>query len=223
MMRSEDSINSLIDDSQWKGGWYQDITFPSGERSVSTTLDFDRHESRGLAKWKFIEPYLAKEKTEGSRFMDIGCNAGLHLVKASERYSHLYGIDSSVYFLRQCRYVLRKFGVKARIYCQSALDFDFGKLPEIDMTILVNSLYWLNYSDERGYVENADTRLHDFMEKLGGKTKRVVLIGSQGIRRIGGDLDLTLPFVREHLTIVEHRKAPMADRMLNVIYATRKN
>lgn len=213
-MKSKDTIKSLVDDTKWRGGWYQDITFPDGSRTVSTTVDFEKHPSRSLKKWEIIEPYLS-----GGRFLDIGCNAGGYLVKASKYYGKLYGIESSEHFLKQCRYVLECFGVNAKLFCSPALDFDFSQLPIMDTTIMVNALYWLAYSDERGYVQNAESRLHKFMDTLKTKTKELILIGGEAVPRIGGELGRTVNFVGQHFDIVESRMVPFPDRMLNFIHA----
>ena len=215
--KSEPSIESFIDDNKWRGGWYQDITFPDGRRTISTTVDFDKHPTRSLAKWDIVEPFLTNGK-----FLDIGCNAGGYLVKAAEtgKYDDLYGLDSSEHFLKQARFVLDQFDVKAKLHCSPALEFDFSKLPHIDTTIMINTLYWVAYSDEKGYVPNPDKELHRFLETLAGTTKDLILVGMEGLDRIGGNLNKTKEFVAHHFNIIEADFARnFKDRTLNYIYA----
>lgn len=212
-MKSETTIESLSDDSIWKGGWYQDITLPSGERTKSTFYDFDDNQSRGIKKWEIAEPYI-----KGERFLDIGCNAGLHLVKANKK--QMWGIDVSPYFLKQCRFILEKFNIKATLIEGNALDVE---LPEVDTTLMANALYWMVFSDEEGYIDNYLERLDDFLRRLSEKTKYLVLIGSENINRIGGSLDATTPFVNNHFTILEARPIELNDRTVNLIYAESRN
>lgn len=213
-MKSEDIIKSLIDDSQWIGGWYQDIILPDGSRTISTTLDFDKHESRSLKKWDIIERFMSS-----GRFLDIGCNAGAYLVKASKRYSELYGIDNSTYFLTQCRFILDQFKVNANLFCCPAMDFDFSQIPYMDTTVMIHSLYWLYYSDEKGYFDRAEARLHEFLDRLKKKTSDLIIIGSEGVDRIGGNLKKTDDFISDHFKVIESGFESFNDRKLNFIYA----
>ena len=212
-------IEELIDDNIWNGGWYQNITLPSGDKTISTTLKFDNSESRGGKKWDMIEPYMIKGKT----FLDIGCNAGLYLVKANELYKKLYGVDVSEHFLKQCKYVLDEFKVKAELICSNALEIDFKALPTIDTTIMVNALYWVAYSDEEGYIDDYEAKMKKFINELSKNTKELVLVGAETIERIGGTIEMTRPFIDKDFEIIESKIVQLNDRKLNVIYARSKD
>jgi len=209
-------IKNLIDDNIWKGGWYQDITFPNGEKSISTMNKFG--DSNGLKKWDIIKPYLRKGK-----FLDIGCNAGLFLVKASEHYETLYGIEKSQYFIKQGVYVLKQFGIDANVINSDVLDVEWNKIPLIDTTIAMNSLYWIGYSDEEGYIPDWESLIDIFLTRLSMNTKELVTVGSETVDRFGGTVNQTVEKLKEHFDIIETKLCPLNDRVLNVIYARSTN
>lgn len=213
-----DSVESLSDDKQWKGGWYQNITLPDGKKTKSTYYCLDEHASRGVEKWKLIEPYM-----KGETFLDIGCNAGLHLYMASKKFKTTIGIESSGYFMKQCEFILKKFKVKSQLFTEDALDFDFNKLPDIDVTLMANALYWMTFSDEEGFVDNPEERMDDFLRRLSEKTTYLVLVGSEDIDRVGGSLIRTAPEVSNHFYIKNAKEIQLNDRTLNVIYAESRN
>jgi len=214
-----DDIYSLIDDRQWNGGWYQYIEFPSGESTVSTKLDLKSRESNGVKKWDIIKGYIKG----GNTFLDVGCNAGLFLVKASKLYKEIHGVDISEYFLKQCRFVLKQFNIKnATLHCKDILTFDFQSIPSIDLTLMINTLHWIVYSDENGYIEDADSRLESFLFNLALNTKELVLIGAEDIRRAGGALEKTLPVIRDSFSVLDYGTVAFNDRVLNKIHARSK-
>ena len=216
MMQSEDTIRKLADDRAWRGGWYQDITLPDGARTVSSTVDFDKYPSRSVEeKWNIIERFMT-----GGRFLDIGCNAGGYLVKASELYTELYGIDPSTHFLKQCNYILGEFHLsRAEVFCNDALEFDFQKLPPIDTTIMINTLYWLGFTDEQGARADRDELLDLFMGRLRYATRDLVTVGCETVDRTGGSLARTLDLIGRHFQIIESGTVLFPDRPLNYIYA----
>ena len=107
---TQENINILntnpitnLSDTEY-GGWYQPIEFPDGQKTFSKNNDFFERDSFGKRKWdKFIEPYIL----DGKSFLDIGCNAGIHIVLASKKVKKLYGVERKRQFYNQCRYVLK--------------------------------------------------------------------------------------------------------------------
>lgn len=198
--------------SNWRGGWYQPIEFPNGEKTHSKRYDdetFHSRESLGRSKWDLlIEPNLP----EGDRFLEIGCNAGLYLVLASEKYKEVYGVDSEEIFLSQAEEVLRRFNESVYLIQGDALEMD---LPSVDVTLMANVLYWLIYTDENGYREGWEERIERFFEKL--DTKWLVAVGAEDIERFGGKLDLTLPIIKKHFEVEKAEISPLKDRTLNII------
>jgi SAM-dependent methyltransferase len=214
-------FKALAKDDIWNGGWYQPIEFPDGKRTESSKWDsFHKRDDFGERKWKcLIEPYLIGK----GNFLDIGCNAGLHLILAEKYgYKNVYGIESFDYFYEQCQYVLKQFDSKSVTYMQNALDFDYDRFREIDTVLLANTLYWIGYSDSGKYCENYDFRIKRFMRRLSFLTKRIIIIGGEKIDRIGGSLDKTVPFVSEYFDIVKSEVVHTGHRILNIIIGDTK-
>jgi len=205
-----ETIESLSDDKKWKGGWYQNIILPSGKETKASLGD--------SKKWEIIEPYLRGSKT----FLDIGCNAGQYLVKAGEHFDKIYGIEKSEYFIRQCYFVLEQFNMKAGLFNVDAIGFDFKNLPHIDTTLMANTLYWVVYSDENGYIDNSDKKLHTFLGELSEKTTHLILIGAEDIDRVGGSLLKTEPVIADFFHIKDTKVVKTKDRTLNLIFAKSK-
>ncbi|MEA1925846.1 MAG: hypothetical protein U9M90_01190 [Patescibacteria group bacterium] len=202
-------IKELTDDSKWFGGWYQPIEFPDGTRTISTKDEkFFERDSLGIRKWeKVIKPNLPK----GKSFLDIGCNAGLHM--ALSGFDKLWGIERHEHFFNQCLFALEQLGIEARIINEDVLDVE---LPKVDITLMANALYWVGYSDEGEFIDNYEQEIDNFLERLSKKTKWLVCVGAEGIDRIGGSLDKTIPVLEKHFKIEKSEKISL-DRELNVI------
>jgi len=209
-------INELTDDSKWRGGWYQPVEFPDGSKTVSTKdKTFFERSSLGKRKWEnLIKPNLPT----GDSLLDIGCNSGIHLVLSG--FKKLYGVERHDHFYNQCKYVLDKFGVEAEITKDEVLNIE---LPEVDVTLMSNSLYWVGYSDEEEFIDNYEQVVDSFVKRLSSKTKWLVCIGSEGLAvdRIGGSLENTLPILSKHFKI-EKYKTVQLDRMLNIVVCKQK-
>jgi len=212
------SVEMLTDDARWYGGWYQPIVFPDGSMTHSTKFDDDTFygiQSLGLHKWDDV---ISPNLPGGDTLLDIGCNAGLYLVMASKAgFRNIYGIEESPYFLDQCRFVLDQFGVDADLHCANATEFDYSLLPHIDVTLMANTLYWITYSDEDGFVDDADRKMHEFARKLSTKTTWLLAVGREGIDRMGGSLDRTVPLLDNYFTIERTNTYALPDGILNTI------
>jgi len=213
----KDKIKALTDDNQWLGGWYQAIEFPCGNRTISNR-DIFKMDSKGEVKWEAIEHFLSK----GNNFLEIGSNAGLYLILAKKHYKNIYGIEKSEYFYKQCQFVMEQFKSKARVYLSDALDFDYKQLPQMDIIFMANTLYWVTYSDEEGFVEDHENKMDRFLKTIANKTKFFLTIGTDDINRVGGSLELTSPAVNKHFDILNDDVMVLNDRPINIIYARSK-
>lgn len=212
-------INSLADAKQWDGGWYQPIQFPNGTRTFSLKYgdNFFNMESFGKKKWeRIIRPYLPS----GKLFTEIGCNAGLNLVLAREAgFEHVWGVEISSYFAKQCHFVLNAFGSRASLIVADAFDYDYAALPMMDVMVMSNALYWMGYSDEHGYAPDYQVRMKRFLERMFLKANRLVIIGRENIDRIGGKRELTCQALEPYFNVTVSDIVPLDGCPFNVIVA----
>jgi len=183
---------------------YQPIEFPDGTKIREEDLDKD---SFGKREWdKIIQPNLPK----GNSFLDIGCNAGIHLVLAD--FKKKYGIDRHHEYLEQCKEVLDKFSAKAKLIHGDIIDI---KIPKVDVALMSKALHWVGYSDEGVFIDNYEDVVAKFLKKLSKKTDYLLIIGVEGLDRIGGSLEKTLPYLKD-FEIIKSEKI-VVDRPLNII------
>ncbi len=211
-------FRALAKEDIWKGGWYQPIVFPDGTMTESSKWEkFHERDDFGERKWnKLIAPYLVGKDT----FLEIGCNAGLYLTLAEKHgYEHIYGIESFDYFFEQCQFVLKQFNSKAIVYYANALDFDYDRFKKVDTVLLANTLYWIGYSDSGKYCDNYALKIDKFMRRLSFLSKRIIIVGGEKVERIGGNLDITAPFISKYFNIVKQEVIYTGHRILNLIVA----
>jgi len=213
-------FKALAKEDIWGGGWYQPIVFPDGSKTNSTKYnDFFERNDFGERKWdNYIKPYL-----QGKSFLEIGCNAGLFLVLAEKAgFDRVFGLEKTEYFYEQCLYVLKQFDSKAVIYNADALKFDYDKTGDIDTILLSNALYWIGFDDEGKYCANYEQKIDKFLRKLAFYGKRIIFIGENDLDRIGGNLDMTLPWLQRYFDIKRVEVLNTGHRILNLIVTDTK-
>ena len=95
-------------------------------------------------KWdNFVKPLLPESHIEDSTFMELGSNAGMFLKMASDKgYRKVIGIEKS----RSTHKVAEKYrGSNDYTLLNETIneDFDFNRLPAIDVTLMANFHYHL--------------------------------------------------------------------------------
>lgn len=220
-MVTEADIAKVTNDKVWFGGWYQPITFPNGLKTASSKWSqFHEREDLGEKKWeKYVVPHL--KGYDG--FLEIGSNAGLYLVLAElYGYHRVYGIEPSPYFFKQSKLVLKEFKSEAVVVPSDALKVDYAVFRSLDVVLLSNTLYWVGYADETGYIKDYDKAIDTFLCKLSCVTKRLIVVGDETTDRIGGKLEKTVAAIGKHFDIVVAEVPESQYRRINVVVADSK-
>ncbi len=152
-MNLEKQILQLAKD----GRWYQDIPFVG----VQVPMSYPEQKNSqffGLNKWNnFIEPLLPFKDFGTRRFLEIGCNAGLYLLKAIELgFKTVVGIEADEAFYEQALFTCDYFGLKdvqllrqvigetePNVNANGAEHFSIKETLVTDIVLLANVLYWL--------------------------------------------------------------------------------
>lgn len=232
-MRYQDRIDALMDNSantdheqytDWPVGWYQPIVFPDGSITRSGRVpddEFHADTSKGVNKWKaVVEPYLPC-RLKGALVVDIGCNAGCHVVSALKAGAEVVGIENHPLFNAQRRLVMEAFfgdGGRATFIHRNARDVDYAALAPIDLTLMLNALYWVVYWKKNELVPDWEKKMHKFLEDVSQASRWFLTVGCPG-PRIGEALAVTLPYIEEHFKVHCAEEVPTPHRRFNVIVA----
>lgn len=156
--------------------WYQRIELdgevtPVFNEEMAETVFYNQ------GKWEhFIKP-LIPFPPEGRGFVECGCNAGLFLLLAAEMgFATVLGLEGDDAWYKQACFVLEhykrrkpeiysrvnlsharigKVGEGASASCtiqSSCLQTDWSSLPETDLTLLANVLYWIDRESADSYI-----------------------------------------------------------------------
>lgn len=159
--------------------WYQPVTVDGVEAPVRDP------KTRGSAvhgegKWKnFIEPLLPTRERPRMFFLEVGSNAGLHLLRAAEAgFGEVMGIEPDQGWYQQARFVLAHHARSAsetygRIRCRHGRigslpqggdarlavraggpEISLAEIPDLDVTLLANVLYWMDSAEAREFVSS---------------------------------------------------------------------
>ncbi|MDG2305273.1 MAG: hypothetical protein P8R42_11580 [Candidatus Binatia bacterium] len=174
---SKEEIERALAQLATERDWYQPITVegvPAPVQDPSTR----RSSVHGEGKWtNFIEPLLPERERRRKFFLEVGSNAGLHLLRAAEAgFGGVLGIEADAGWYRQAEYVLGHHArsepeTYARIECRHARigshqevddqrlrvqsggpKISLGELPRPDVTLLANVLYWMDSGEAREFV-----------------------------------------------------------------------
>ena len=158
--------------------WYQNII------GVTPT---DQHPERrvskfwGDGKWDtFIEPLIPFKYNTGRTFVELGCNAGLFLLRAgSVGFRRIVGIEALNKFHSQAQTVVAQKGSQYSIKLMHKIVgentgvhpatgklLDLNLLPVADMTLLANVHYWIN-----------EPALVKYIAELSKKSLYVIVVG----------------------------------------------
>lgn len=183
----QQQINSL-------SPWYVPVDFGHGCRTHShkwSDKDFYAMRTFGIKKWiTHIVPFLPFN-LRNKKLLDIGCNAGLHLIEATKLGAKCYGLEANAKFYNQCVFVLNNLSTidevdykrNIDVILTNALQYDFLdtnlKPIKFDITIAANALYWLTYSDNGGEITNALYLMDRFVERLSEHTEYLLVVCDQ--------------------------------------------
>ena len=111
-------------------------------------------------KWKnFIEPFLPSDCSDMT-FIDVGCNAGLHLKLAEDKgFRTVIGIEPEPKTCLRGEAYRDKIGYNYKIINDTIdSDFDFKNIPLADYTLLSNVHYYLELGSWLKYLDALRTR-----------------------------------------------------------------
>jgi hypothetical protein len=122
-------------------------------------------------KWHtFVEPLLPAER---ETFVDIGCNAGLHLKMAQYAgFKRTIGIEGNPRIMQQATQYREAVGGEWRLVPQVVgRDLDLYQLPLADVTLISNAHYYFAVADFDRLVHDLNNRTL-YCIVVAGKAKR---------------------------------------------------
>ncbi len=188
--------------------WYQRIVMgntvtPVFNKTMADTAFYNK------GKWNhFIRP-LIPFSPEGKSFVECGCNAGLYLLLAAELgFAKVSGYEGDDGWYQQARFVVDHYcrsrpDVYRRISLQhlrigrtgdgansncnihsSCSPLEWSDLPNTDLTLLANVLYWIDRHSASRYIhELARTSLFSIVVSVNGSYKRGGPCSLEEVRR----------------------------------------
>ncbi|HET6725367.1 MAG TPA: TIGR04290 family methyltransferase [Gammaproteobacteria bacterium] len=131
----------LGDQLQRLGPWFHNLHLPGG---VQTAPDHPLGDFPKF-KWKEIAPHLPND-LHGWRVLDIGCNAGFYSFELARRGANVVGIDEDLHYLRQARWVRRRFGLGECVRFRQMSVYELSGWQEsFDMVLFLGVFYHLRY------------------------------------------------------------------------------
>lgn len=121
--------------------WFHNLHLPDGEQTAPQHPlgDFPR------VKWRLIEPCIGAD-LQGTRVLDVGCNAGFYSFELARRGADVRAIDIDPHYLRQAHWAAERFGLQDRIQFQRASVYDLAYGTErFDIVLFLGVLYHLRH------------------------------------------------------------------------------
>jgi tRNA (mo5U34)-methyltransferase len=135
---TDDEITRTISEL---GPWFHNLHLPTGHQ---TAPDHPLGDFPAF-KWAQIAAALP-EDLEGSRALDIGCNAGHHSFALAARGADVLAIDSDEHYLRQGRWAAQWLDPEVRVRFRAMTVYDLVDLGEqFDVVLFMGVLYHLRY------------------------------------------------------------------------------
>lgn len=156
--------------------WYQPVDLGHGLVAPARDKDGTEHSprwsrDRGLGKFRgFVAPQLPVPLA-GARVLEIGCNAGLHLVECERRGAReCIGLEIDEHYFAQAQFVLESLErlrgrpVPIRIFRGAMEDYDLEQLGRFDIALMLMVIYHVGrfdrqraLSDEETFARQVDT------------------------------------------------------------------
>jgi tRNA (mo5U34)-methyltransferase len=134
MTQSQDDIAEL-------GPWFHNLHLPDGRQ----TAPGHRLGDFPSFKWRAIAPYFP-ERMEGTRVLDIGCNAGFYSIEFARRGARVTAIDVDDHYLAQARWAAMRFDVEDRIEFRNMQVYELARLEQRwDVVLFLGVFYHLRY------------------------------------------------------------------------------
>lgn len=129
------------------GRWYQEATING------VAMPTRRKQDTNEIRWQtFIEPLLPYQEGDGRIFLELGCNAGFYLRKATDLGFKAQGIEREPEFIAHARYWEANDPLGVKIIKG---DLNLLPFPAASVVLLANVHYWLT----RGQFEKLVRRL----------------------------------------------------------------
>jgi tRNA (mo5U34)-methyltransferase len=123
------------------GPWFHNLHLPNGEQ---TAPDHPLGDFPSF-KWRHVSAAIP-EDLDGSRALDIGCNAGFYSIELAKRGADVLAIDHDSHYLRQAEWASAQFDVRGRIEFREMGVYDLAHIPgSFDLVLFLGVLYHLRY------------------------------------------------------------------------------
>lgn len=123
------------------GPWFHNLRLPDG---TWTAPEHPLGDFPGF-KWRQIASYLPEDLT-GWRALDIGCNAGYYSFELARRGATVTSFDIDSHYLRQARWVARKYDLADAITFRQMQVYDVARLEQsFDLVLFLGVFYHLRY------------------------------------------------------------------------------
>lgn len=121
--------------------WFHNIHLPDGNQTAPDHFlgDFP------LFKWNKIKKAIPDDLT-GWKVLDIGCNAGFYSIEFAKRGAEVLAIDVDVHYLKQAKWIAKKFDVSHKITFKHMQVYDLVNIEEVfDLVWFMGVFYHLRY------------------------------------------------------------------------------
>jgi SAM-dependent methyltransferase len=116
------------------GRWYQNAII-NGK-----AMPAQRRRDTSQRRWKVLLEPLIPPDGKGRLFLELGCNAGFYLRKASEYGYNTLGIEKEERFIRQAKYWEAQEPCGVRVEFGDIVDYE---IPANFLTMMANVHYWI--------------------------------------------------------------------------------
>jgi tRNA (mo5U34)-methyltransferase len=121
--------------------WFHNLHLPGG---AQTAPDHPLGDFPAF-KWAEIAPHVPDD-LEGSRVLDIGCNAGFYSFALATRGASVLAIDMDEHYLEQGRWAAERLDPEGRVEFRRMQVYDLADLDErFDIVLFLGVLYHLRY------------------------------------------------------------------------------
>lgn len=135
------NTNNTLKEIQKLAPWFHNIHLPDGNVTAPNHPlgDFP------YFKWEVIAPHLPADMS-GLTVLDIGCNAGFYSIECARRGASVTAIDIDPHYLKQAKWVARKFNVEQQIDFHQLQVYDLDKKEwTFDIVLFLGVFYHLRY------------------------------------------------------------------------------